>query len=112
MNKKDIILISIVLVISLILLLFLKNDNNKAFVYYEDKLIKEIDLRVDKKYEVDGYNGKINIEVKNDKLRVVEETSPLHLCSKQGFSNTTPIVCLPNKIIIEFNNDELDTVVR
>lgn len=112
MNKKDIILISVILGISLILLLVLKKDNNYAYVYYNNKLIKEIDLNKDNNYTVDGYNGKVKIVVKNKQLKVDEESSPLHLCSLQGFSNTSPIVCLPNKIVIEFNNNELDTIVR
>ena len=109
MNKYDFIVITTALLISLLLFITFKSSNsNYAYVYYESKLIKTIDLNSNNEYEIDGYNGKVLIEVKNGKLRVKEENSPLHICSKQGFTNSGSIVCLPNKIVINFR-DDLDT---
>ena len=47
-------------------------------------------------------------------IRVKEETSKYHICSKQGFvKDNTPIICMPNKIIIKIDYKEnLDSVVR
>lgn len=112
MNKSDIKLIVIVLFISVILLLLFKiKTNNYAYVYYDNSLVLEINLNKDEKYRVEGYNGEVLIEVKNNKLRVSKENSPLHICSKQGFTNNGSIVCLPNKIVITFDNNELDATV-
>ena len=56
------------------------------------------------------------IEVLDYKIRVVEENSPLHLCSKQGFIDKSyeTIVCLPNKVVIKLVSDSegLDGVVK
>jgi hypothetical protein len=118
MNKADIKLILIVFIIALISILIIKNINTKqqeALVYYDNKLILTIDLSIDKEYEVEGYNGKVVIEVKNNKIRVKDEISPLHLCSKQGFvdSSLEPIVCLPNKIVIKLNQKtDIDAIVK
>lgn len=118
MNKYDKRLIWIVLLFVLILLsikLIFKSDSNYAYVYYENKVILEIDLRINKEYIVDGYNGEVLIEVRDRKIRVEKETSPLHICSKQGYvSDNTPIICLPNKIIIkiENKNSNLDAVTK
>lgn len=116
LNKNDIVLIIIVLSISLIFILLNKEEKgNIAKVYYDNKLIKKIDLNVDKKYTVNGYNGKVNIVVKNKKIKVDFEKSPLHICSKQGYISKSyeSIVCLPNKIVIEIDNeDKIDTVVK
>jgi hypothetical protein len=105
MNKHDIRLIIIVILLGISLMLFreiTKKESNYAYVYYENKIIKEIDLRIDDTYNVTGYNGDIVIEVKDKKIRVKEENSPLHICSMQGWvSDNTPIVCLPNKVIIK-----------
>ena len=103
-----------VFVREIIFLLFVitTRNSNYAYVYYDGTKIKEISLDKDDKYIVQGYNGDIVIEVKNKKIRVVEENSNNHLCSKQGFTNSIPIVCLPNKIVIDFSNDNnLDTVM-
>lgn len=115
MNKNDIKLVVIVLIVIVLLfsLTLFKKKANIANVYYENELILEIDLSINKTYEVDGYNGKIKIEVLNNQIRVVEENSPYHLCSKQGFVSKSgeSIICLPNKIIIELPSDELDAEV-
>lgn len=113
MNKNDIKLIIVILIIIIILLITKKEiKGTTASVYYEDKLIKEIDLTKDATYSVNGYNGQIILEVKQNKIKVLEETSKNHICSKQGYSNL--IICLPNKIIIKVNNieEELDGVSK
>lgn len=114
MNKKDVLLIFIVLIISLLFIFKPNNNNNKyALVYYEDKVILKVKLDKHEKYSVKGYLGEVVIETDIDKVRVSEETSKYHLCSKQGYvSNNVPIVCLPNKIIIKIEEvSELDAVV-
>ena len=112
MNKKDILLILITLLVSGVLIFI--NKLNYAYVYYENKVIKEIDLSINDTYTVKGYNGSVVIEVKDNMIRVKEETSKYHICSKQGFvKDNTPIICMPNKIIIKMDYKEnLDSVVR
>ena len=122
MNKHDIILIVLIVLISGGFLLtkeVISNNNlSKAYVYYDNKLIETLDLSSDeiKQYTVKGYNGDVVIETSKNKVRVVEEESPRHLCSKQGWvtSSFEPIVCLPNKIIIkiESTKEDVDAVLR
>ena len=112
MNKYDIYLILFVLIASSLLLIITKlNNNSYAYVYYDNKEVLKIDLSKDDNYKVDGFNGEVMIEVKDNKLRVSKENSPLHICSNQGWMNSGSLVCLPNKIVINFENDELDAKV-
>lgn len=113
MNRNDIKLILFLLVIMLVFFVFKINNDSKekiAYVYYEDEIIKTISLKDDGNYSVLGYNGEVLIEVKDNKIRVIEETSEKNLCSKQGYGEV--IVCLPNKIVIKVVNNELDGVVK
>ena len=119
MNKSDIKLLIIILIIILIVIILLnlcvsKSKSTNALVYYDNKLILTIDLSINNEYIVDGFNGDVVIEVKDNNIRVKNETSPKHLCSKQGFisKNYETIICLPNKIIIKMNNNDLDGVVK
>ena len=120
MNKKDFIVIGIILFLSIAGVIFLNltaNSNDlMAKVYYENDLLIEIDLSINDTYIVEGKLGEVVIEVKDNKIAVIKETSPNHICSKQGFvsSSLTPIICLPNKIIINLvsNETNLDAVVR
>ncbi len=121
MNKKDLILIIIIL--SIVGGWFLFNslrveEANRALVYYQNELVKVIDLTISetKEYIIEGYLGDVILEAKTGKVRVNAEKSPLHLCSKQGFINKAHqvIVCLPNRVVIKIENKDysLDTVIR
>ena len=115
MNKNDIKLVIVLIIVILIFFLLKLDDNSKkkiAKVYYADELIKVISLDKDGQYTVLGDNGEVIIEVKDKKIRVIEENSLKNLCSKQGYGDI--IVCLPNKIVIKVENDdnELDGVVK
>ncbi len=123
MNKSDIKLIIIILIIAIIVLFVIAiigNDTSKsALVYYDNNLVLSIDLtdKSEQEYIVNGYNGPVKIIKKDGKIKVEEEDSPLHLCSRQGFIEKSyeSIVCLPNKIVIKIvssKQEELDTVVR
>lgn len=119
MNKNDFILIGIVLVISIsFFLVFKLNESDKkvANVYYEDKVVLTIPLNDNEtnEYKVKGFNGDVIIETLNGKIKVREEKSPLHLCSKQGYISNSyeSIVCLPNKVVIKIEDSEsLDAIV-
>ncbi len=118
MNKNDWILIFIVLIIAAFLFFNYLSDKqgNNALVYHENDLILTIDLNINDIYEVIGDNGKVVIQVNDNKIKVNEETSLYHLCSKQGYISKPKeaIICLPNKIIIEIpsENNDIDTEVK
>ena len=116
MNKKDIKLIIFLIFISILFLLVLKlnnKDSKYAYVYRNNEIINKIDLSVDNIYEVEGKLGIVKIEVLNNKIRVIEENSNYHLCSRQGFIDNiySSIVCLPNEIVIKLESD-IDTISR
>lgn len=121
MNKSDFKLISLLLVVIIFIfglfLLFRNNSSKNALVYYEDELVLKIDLSLkgEHEYKVVGYNGEMVIKTMNNKIKVEEENSPLHLCSKQGWIENSyeVIVCLPNKVVIKIQDkEEIDTVVK
>jgi len=121
MKKNDFFLIIIIILISFVsYLIFNSNKNgNFAYVYYDRKLIKTINLKIDNSYVVKGYNGDVEISVKDGKIKVINENSLNHLCSKLDYTNSfnNPIICLPNKIVIEIksvneNENEINVIVK
>lgn len=62
-------------------------------------------------YFILGNLGFIWIEYSNHKVRVKEETSPYNICSRVGYSDLQPIICLPNYITIEFRDLGLDVII-
>jgi hypothetical protein len=117
MTKADKILIVFSLCIGITFFL-LKSTTNASYadVYLKNERILTIDLNTEKKtYTVKGTLGKIVIEAGNGKIRVIEEKSSNHICSKQGWVSKKgdSIVCLPNEVVIQLSGKmELDTIVR
>lgn len=113
MNKFDLYLILIIFIISSTLFVLTKKENgNIAKVYYDNNLVKTINLNKNKEYDVEGYNGNVHIKVENNILKVTDEISPKHLCQKKAIKNKNEkIICLPNKIVIKIEDDNIDTVI-
>ena len=115
MNKNDFKLIIILIIFVIVLIPFFNKENsNKAIVYYKNKEILNIDLNLNKTYEVKGTNGIVKIVVKDKKIKVNSENSPKHICSKQGYISKSyeSIICLPNEIVIKIEKkDDIDSKV-
>jgi hypothetical protein len=85
-----------------------------ALVYEKDSLREKLDLSNDRVIAI--LNGKMQIEVKGQRLRVIEADCPQHVCMNMGwihYSGQT-IVCVPNKVLIEIASGQaplLDAVV-
>ena len=91
MKKNDIILIIIILTISILIILFNQKEDSltQAKVYYKNDIVLTIDMSINGEYDVQGYNGNVHIVVLDNKIKVEEENSPKHLCSKQGFISSS-----------------------
>lgn len=126
MNKADKIFIAMVFIGSLLFYvpLFIEDWMNKdkpkeVVVNYKSEEILREDMRKDGTYVVKGTLGDVEIEVKDEAVRVEKENSPYHLCSIQGWVEDTgrPIICLPNEIVVQIEAGEdtdngVDTVIQ
>ena len=120
MNKNDLKFIFFLIFIGVFVLLMTRlkqtNESKMAYVYYDSNLVLTIDLSLEEKeYTIKGANGDVLISAGDGKIKVEEENSPYHLCSKQGYitSSYETIVCLPNKVVIEIkDNESLDSIVK
>ncbi len=82
-----------------------------AYIYSDEELIEVIDLNaVTEPYTVtvgDEENGYNIIEVRNGSIGVIEASCPDGVCINTGFidSSLIPVVCLPNKLVIEIKSE-------
>lgn len=90
----------------------------EVVVSFKNEEVLRVPLNKDETYYVSGTLGNVAVEVKNDAVRVEKETSPMHLCSIQGWveQSNHPIVCLPNNIVVSIEasdgDEEVDTVIQ
>ena len=76
--------------------------------------VRTVDLRMDQVFTVTAPGGGSNtITVQDGKIGVTEASCPDHYCMHRGMcSSGAQIVCLPNKLIIQFvQPQEIDIVV-
>lgn len=113
-NKYDIFiyalsfgLIVCLLIVSNVVTNKAKGDILYAIVTIEGKQKFKLDMNEDIELSLspDKYPsllGEMIIEIKDKKVRVKKEESPLHYCSMQGWVDSVakPIVCLPNSVIV------------
>lgn len=134
MKKTDIILLISILLVSIlgygILRVYLNQSSTKdgiATVMYLDEPVLKIFLEdgsykiidednvvsIDTEgsiYTITGTNGNVVIQYKNNRVRVIDETSPQNICQAQGWSGSPlmPITCLPNNVVIIIKADKGD----
>ena len=89
------------------------DDAAYARIVSNGQILHLVDLAVDREIQVTTVKGGRNtLTVRNGKIAVTEANCPDHYCMDRGFcSSGSPIVCLPNGLVIEFQGEtEIDFV--
>lgn len=86
---------------------------NTALVYSDGVLVMRIDLSKNDEYHISHGNEWNLLSVKDGKICVYDASCQTHDCVNAGSKNHgAPIVCLPNRLVIEFEDTQLDAVLR
>ncbi len=64
-------------------------------------------------YELNGERQIVVIEYNfgAKSVQIIQEQSPNHICSREGISTNFPLICLPNRIRVEFDTTDVDFTV-
>ncbi len=96
-----------------VLIFYGGDEKSTALVYSDGALIRRIDLREDGEYLIEFGEQWNLLRVSNGMLCVSDASCASHDCINSGARNHgAPIVCLPNRLVIEFENAQLDAVLR
>ena len=100
LTKTDICIITLIL-LSSILFFFYSNNNQQTeiIINHNNEIYTQILLTEDKNIYIDT---QAIIEIKEEKVRILKSSCKNQLCVIQGWSSKQPIICVPNKIMIEF----------
>ena len=115
-TRTWIILISALLILCIGLSVWLLMPGQKAQtveIWLDGELYKTVDLRKDQEFVVESQRGSNTVTVKDGKIAVTAADCPDHYCMDRGYcAGGTQIVCLPNRLIIQFvGQQEIDGVV-
>ncbi len=99
-------LLAALFVVCLGLSIFLLAPGEQAYlaeIYSDGKLIKTVSLATAQQFTVKTEHGTNIVTVKDGKIAVTQADCPDGYCMKRGFCDGgAAIVCLPNKLVIEF----------
>lgn len=117
-NRIWIIVFSVVALLCLAIWLFISNASSQSKVvgiYKDGSLVEKIDLNSvtgEREITLSGDFGDNVILVSNGRIEMKSADCPDKICVKHGElkSSSSPIVCLPNKVVIKFeeNTDGAD----
>ena len=84
-----------------------------AQISSDGRVLRTVDLHIDQTFTVETKDGYNIITVRDGRIAVTEASCPDHYCMARGFCNSgTQIVCLPNRLVIEFlAEQEIDGIV-
>ena len=112
MKKKDLILISVILLIIAVSFLvshIYKKDGDYVLVRVDGQKTARYELSVDGEYELNGGTNILRIE--GGKAYLIYADCPDHLCMNQGTidQNGETITCLPNRLTVTvYSEDNAD----
>lgn len=114
-KKWPYLLIGFVLLIAVIgsIWVLRQTDTTMVEIIQDGQVLYRIDLAhaQDQQIEVE-YQGRVNtIEIQNHQIHMLHAQCPDQTCVHTGWlGSVTPIVCLPNRLVIQFANssDALD----
>ena len=117
-NRIWIVVFSFVALLCLAIWLFISNAFSQSMIvgiYKDGSLVEKIDLNSvtgEREITLSGDFGDNVILVSNGRIEMKSADCPDKLCVKHGElkSSSSPIVCLPNKVVIKFeeNTDGAD----
>lgn len=113
-NKKLIIIFLVVFLVfaaGAFVINKIQPEEKTAIISVNGKKVKEIDLNKDETFDLKTDNGHNKITVKDGEIFVTDADCPDKLCVRHGSlkNKYDAIVCLPNKVVIEYKNAD-DTV--
>ncbi len=112
-NKYDLMLIVVLTLLSVLFYIQLRSHNKSsvAIVQYKGNIVATLPLSKNTVFKID--DG-IIAEVKDGRIRLIESTCKNQFCVKQGWTNSFPIVCVPNELMITIENkkkNEKDIII-
>ena len=119
MRLLDIVIIVALLFLSVAFIPFMDSQSRETVVVYRrDDVIAEYRLDEDRVFHVDGVNGTLEIEIRDEKVRVRSSPCRHQICVNTGWISRSyeQIICAPNLVLLLIHSnseeEEIDAVTH
>lgn len=105
----------IIIIIFLSALFFIPSSSGEKIIVIVDKRKEYIyPLNVDRIVEFKGKIGMIKLEIRDKKAKVIKSSCPQKICMKTGWieNKGEQIICVPNRVIIRIDGEQLDAITE
>lgn len=116
LNKKFLIIFALIILMCVCVAFFLyavQPDGNIVVISVSGEVYEEIDLSLDCEFSIETERGTNKVLVSDGKISIIDATCPDKLCIRHGelHNKFDSIVCLPNRVVVEYKNEKsLDAV--
>ncbi len=100
LSLADILLFLILVLLSMMIIFNPRASDEELYVAVlkDNILLAEYPLNTDRVYIIDEHSS---LEIKDHRVRMLDSDCPDKRCVKQGYTNSLPIICLPNHVVVE-----------
>lgn len=99
----DRLLLTVLLLVSLLGIVFVREvlpHPAEVSIDVEGKKSYRYPLGIDRRVRVESSKGHLTVEIKGERVRVINASCPNRNCELQGWTGRGAIICLPNRISI------------
>lgn len=101
LSISDMFLILLTIIVAVLMLKASGANETTLYVYKDGVLWGSFPLSEERILEIDEHN---TVQIKDHKAGIIEADCPDKRCVKQGFNSNMPIICLPNRLVLEFRS--------
>jgi hypothetical protein len=119
LRALDIVIIVALLFVSVAFIPFMDSQSRDTVAVYKGAdVVAEYRLDEDRVFHVDGINGTLEIEIKNEKVRVRSSPCRHQICVNTGWISRSyeQIICAPNRVLLLIHSnseeEEIDAVTH
>lgn len=89
---------------------YFEQDVPNEYGYFPDIDEENRTITILGDFEIDGIRQVVVIQYNFERksVKIIKESSPNNICSREGESTGWPLICLPNRVRIEFDTNDED----
>jgi hypothetical protein len=106
LSKTDLLIIAIILISTIAqftLFKILRSEPSEVLIYLDNNLYSRVNLNHDANIIIENI---AIVKILDGRASIVHSTCKNQICVQMGFSRSKPIICVPNRLYLRFNQPD------